>query len=384
MRPFYKNQKFKICGKWLVVFAFMLTAFFIYQSFLQKAYTAQVVSWIGYLKETDMEHAVFQTPGREAYEEGSRLMREAGYEETGKAFLRGNIVQYGRTFFCTAIFFICLAGAGLEFHFVGRREQELLLYVEQEKEAVYQKMQGQKEFVQKEREKMGTYMENLSHQLKTPLTGSLLCLENLLAVEENGRKKEKLEKCIRQLSWIKEMTIVLLRLAQIDAGKIWLRRKRENLTLLLENCIERIQILAEEKKITLTAGLKPECILSCDAFWMKEAVENVLKNAVEFTPQNGVIRVTLEQIGGHYEIRIFNSGEKLEEKDSEWMFERFYRRTGRETIGFGIGLHLAREIIRLHQGTLKVIDTEEDGTTFQFIIPQMIAKENSYETVRLD
>ncbi|XCP83704.1 HAMP domain-containing sensor histidine kinase [Roseburia hominis] len=331
-----------------------------------------------------MEHVVFFTPDEKAYEEGSRLMREAGYEETGKAYLRSSIVRHGRTFFCIAVLFVCLAGAGVELYLTKRKENELLLYVEQEKAAVYQKMQGQKEYIQKEKEKMGVYMENISHQLKTPLTGSLLCLENLLAVEENERKRDKLEKCIRQLSWMKEMTIVLLRLAQLDAGKIWLKRKRENLTFLLKDCIERIRILAEEKEITLTARFGQEYILSCDAFWIKEAVENVLKNAITFTPQNGVIRVTLEQDGRYYEIRIFNSGKKLDENDRESIFERFYQRTDKKENGFGIGLHLAREIIRLHQGTLKVIDTAEEGTTFQFRIPQLIAKEQSYEIVSQD
>ena len=68
MRPFQKNRIRNICVKWLAVFAFMLAAFFIYQQILGNAYEKQVVSWIGELKETDMEHAVFRSFDEEKYE----------------------------------------------------------------------------------------------------------------------------------------------------------------------------------------------------------------------------------------------------------------------------------------------------------------------------
>lgn len=292
MKSFQKNGIRNVSIKWLAVFVFMLTAFFIYQQILGNEYEKQVVSWIGELEENDIEHVVFHSFDEGKYESGSIQMQNAGYEETGKSYLRENIKTYGRFFYCITAFGICLVGAVIEVYRNEKREKEMIEYVEQEKARIYEQVQKEKSIVQNERKKMGTYMENISHQLKTPMAGMLLTLENMTEIEENQKKKEKLESCVKQLCWMKDMTIVLLRLAQIDAGKIWMKRKRENLASLIEKCIERIRILAEEKCICIHYEFEKECILSCDVFWIQEAIENVLKNAIEFTPQCGTVRVT--------------------------------------------------------------------------------------------
>ena len=302
-------------------------------------------------------------------------MQNAGYEETGKSYLRENIKTYGRFFYCINVFGICLVGAVIEVYRNEKREKEMIEYVEQEKARIYEQVQKEKSIVQNERKKMGTYMENISHQLKTPMAGMLLTLENMTEIEENQKKKEKLESCVKQLCWMKDMTIILLRLAQIDAGKIWMKRKRENLASLIEKCIERIRILAEEKCICIHYEFEKECILSCDVFWIQEAIENVLKNAIEFTPQCGTVRVLLRENRDNYVIQIFNSGKSLEETEREHIFDRFYQMEEGKSQGFGIGLNLSREIVNLHQGSLRVVDSQKEGTTFEFQLPKMVAKE---------
>ena len=375
MKSFQKNGIRNVSIKWLAVFVFMLTAFFIYQQILGNEYEKQVVSWIGELEENDIEHVVFHSFDEGKYESGSIQMQNAGYEETGKSYLRENIKTYGRFFYCINVFGICLVGAVIEVYRNEKREKEMIEYVEQEKARIYEQVQKEKSIVQNERKKMGTYMENISHQLKTPMAGMLLTLENMTEIEENQKKKEKLESCVKQLCWMKDMTIVLLRLAQIDAGKIWMKRKRENLASLIEKCIERIRILAEEKCICIHYEFEKECILSCDAFWIQEAIENVLKNAIEFTPQCGTVRVLLRENRDNYVIQIFNSGKSLEETEREHIFDRFYQMEEGKSQGFGIGLNLSREIVNLHQGSLRVVDSQKEGTTFEFQLPKMVAKE---------
>lgn len=377
MKQFRKNNKRKIFCKWLTIFTLVMAAFFVYQKFLGDAYEFQIISWIGCLQETKNERILFLSPDEKSYKAGSKIMKDAGYEETGKKYLRDNIQTNGRLFFFTVVLFLCASGTILEIYADKKRCKKIDLYIEEETVRNTSQIQKEKEFIQREKDKMGAYMENLSHQLKTPLTGTMLCLDNLLSVEDDLIKKEKQQCCIDQLGRINEMTVVLLRLAQIDAGKIWLKRKRENLSLLLENCVERISLFAEEKNIAIQTAIEKECILSCDAFWIKESIENVLKNAVEFTPVNGIIRVSLRQDKTFYEIRTFNSGKTLDQAQQEQIFERFYRLDDRQKIGFGIGLSLSREILHLHQGTLRVLDTDENGTTFQFLLPKMVAKDHS-------
>ena len=77
-----------------------------------------------------------------------------------------------------------------------------------------------------------------------------------------------------------DMTIVLLRFAQIDSGKIWMKRKKENLTGLIEECIDRTQPLAEEKGVGFEMDVLKECLLSCDGFWLKEAMEKKIRTII--------------------------------------------------------------------------------------------------------
>ena len=245
------------------------------------------------------------------------------------------------------------------------------------------KQAEEKEFLHRDRQKMGTYMENISHQLKTPIAGTLLNLEVLLVTEEDEKRYQKLEDCVKKVQWMSDMTIVLLRLAQIDSGKIWMKRKKENLTGLIEECIDRTQPLAEEKGVGFEMDVPKECLLSCDGFWLKEAMENVLKNAVEYADTGSLIQILLKEDTDYYKLYITNRGKRIEEEKRELIFDRFYQME--QGSGIGIGLHLAREIVTLHQGTLKVVDRSglEEATTFQFILPKMIAKDHAQEEINL-
>ena len=154
------------------------------------------------------------------------------------------------------------------------------LNAEQIREEERTRLQEEKDYVIKEREKMGAYMENIAHQMKTPTAGMMLGLEYLQDTEADEQRQRRLGQCINQLERMSDMTASLLRLAQIDSGKIWMKRKKENLTGLIEECIDREQPLAEEKGVGFEMDVPKECLLSCDGFWLKEAMENVLKNAV--------------------------------------------------------------------------------------------------------
>lgn len=378
MNQLQKKQIINLCVRWLAIYILIAAVFFLYQKQLSDSYEREVLSWIGRVQEgSDMQTAIFQSPDETSYLNGIKFLQNAGYKESGTSYLRKNIAGYGRITFLAGALFICAVGAVCDLYKNKRQAKELALLLEKERDSVYTQIQSEKEFVENERKKMGTYMENLSHQLKTPITGIMLHLEYLLDTENAPSKRERLDACIRQLSHISDITIVLLRLAQLDSGKIWMKRKRENLTRLMESCMERISFLSKEKNIEIHKKLTNDCILSCDGFWIKEAIWNVLKNAVELTPQDGIIRVTLTPKDHFYDIRIFNSGTKLEPKYHELIFERFYQIDSKKSGGFGIGLHLAREIAILHQGSLRVLDTGEDGTTFQFFLPKLIAKDHS-------
>ena len=382
MRSERKTEKWRIPGKWTLIFLLILLAFYGYQNILAENYERQVVSWIGQT-EKDRTVSAFTEPDEEAYQKGCEALKEAGYEETGKIWLEKRIRSYGIGVFVAAIGIICIVGLLTELHMEKRRKKALDNQLAEKDRELEAKLAEEKEFLHRDRQKMGTYMENISHQLKTPIAGTLLNLEVLLVTEEDEKRYQKLEDCVKKVQWMSDMTIVLLRLAQIDSGKIWMKRKKENLTGLIEECIDRTQPLAEEKGDGFEMEVPKECLLSCDGFWLKEAMENVLKNAVEYADTGSLIQILLKEDTDYYKLYITNRGKRIEEEKRELIFDRFYQME--QGSGIGIGLHLAREIVTLPQGTLKVVDRSglEGATTFQFILPKMIAKDHAQEEINL-
>lgn len=382
MRSERKTEKWRIPGKWTLIFLLILLAFYGYQNILAENYERQVVSWIGQT-EKDRTVSAFTEPDEEAYQKGCEALKEAGYEETGKIWLEKRIRSYGIGVFVAAIGIICIVGLLTELHMEKRRKKALDNQLAEKDRELEAKLAEEKEFLHRDRQKMGTYMENISHQLKTPIAGTLLNLEVLLVTEEDEKRYQKLEDCVKKVQWMSDMTIVLLRLAQIDSGKIWMKRKKENLTGLIEECIDRTQPLAEEKGVGFEMDVPKECLLSCDGFWLKEAMENVLKNAVEYADTGSLIQILLKEDTDYYKLYITNRGKRIEEEKRELIFDRFYQME--QGSGIEIGLHLAKEIVTLHQGTLKVVDRSglEEATTFQFILPKMIAKDHAQEEINL-
>lgn len=382
MRSERKTEKWRIPGKWTLIFLLILLAFYGYQNILAENYERQVVSWIGQT-EKDRTVSAFTEPDEEAYQKGCEALKEAGYEETGKLWLEKRIRSYGIGVFVAAIGIICIVGLLTELHMEKRRKKALDNQLAEKDRELEAKLAEEKEFLHRDRQKMGTYMENISHQLKTPIAGTLLNLEVLLVTEEDEKRYQKLEDCVKKVQWMSDMTIVLLRLAQIDSGKIWMKRKKENLTGLIEECIDRTQPLAEEKGVGFEMDVPKECLLSCDGFWLKEAMENVLKNAVEYADTGSLIQILLKEDTDYYKLYITNRGKRIEEEKRELIFDRFYQME--QGSGIGIVLHLAKEIVTLHQGTLKVVDRSglEEATTFQFILPKMIAKDHAQEEINL-
>ena len=382
MRSERKTEKWRIPGKWTLIFLLILLVFYGYQNILAENYERQVVSWIGQT-EKDRTVSAFTESDEEAYQKGCEALKEAGYEETGKIWLEKRIRSYGIGVFVAAIGIICIVGLLTELHMEKRRKKALDNQLEEKDRELEAKLAEEKEFLHRDRQKMGTYMENISHQLKTPIAGTLLNLEVLLVTEEDEKRYQKMEDCVKKVQWMSDMTIVLLRLAQIDSGKIWMKRKKENLTGLIEECIDRTQPLAEEKGVGFEMDVPKECLLSCDGFWLKEAMENVLKNAVEYADTGSLIQILLKEDTDYYKLYITNWGKRIEEEKRELIFDRFYQME--QGSGIGIGLHLAKEIVTLHQGTLKVVDRSglEEATTFQFILPKMIAKDHAQEEINL-
>ncbi len=209
-------------------------------------------------------------------------------------------------------------------------------------------------------------ISDVSHQIKTPLSALKMYQE----IMDNRRSDTEAissfsGKSLREIKRIEDVVYTLLKLAQLDAGIIQMQKTHENISALMQDVLERFEILAERERKTITLSGKTDVTLFCDALWISEALGNIVKNALEHTAAGGQIRIHWEQNALMTQIVIEDNGTGVHPEDLYNIFKRFYRsRFSQNTHGIGLGLPLAKTIIEIHGGTISVTSKLDVGTVF--------------------
>lgn len=216
------------------------------------------------------------------------------------------------------------------------------------------------------------FTADVAHELRTPLTvmkGRLEVTRRCLRTQvEYDQTLQKLEQEVDRLI---RLTNGLLLLAKLDQGQLPFARQPINLADLLEIIVEQVQPFAETKEITLLTELAPELWIRGDSDHLTSLFLNLLDNAVKYTPKSGVVRVW-SKIEADIQVLISNTGGGIAPEHLPHLFERFYRvEAARSQGGVGLGLAIAQEMIRLHEGTIEA--RSEAGTTI-FTVTLPLAK----------
>lgn len=221
----------------------------------------------------------------------------------------------------------------------------------------------------KEKEGMGELLENMAHQLKTPVSVAQLYLEVLLRKETDAVKRQKLEVCVARMEELTELITALLKEGKMQAGKIQMEKKEQYLDIAIEHAWNRVRILAEERDIQCQFFGEKEICFAYNLRWMTEAFENLLKNCILHGKACSVLEVWVQKRKGVLQIQIRQKGNHVTEEEKRHLFERFYcAKDSEHRGGSGIGLHLAKMIIAQHHGTISLENTEE-GVCFQICFP---------------
>ena len=173
------------------------------------------------------------------------------------------------------------------------------------------------------------------------------------------------EKSQREIKRMEDVIYTLLKLARLDAGIIQMEKTPENLSVLMQDVLERFETWAEREHKTVTLSGKEDVVLSCDALWVSEAIGNIIKNALEHTENGGHIGVKWSQSPLMTQIEITDDGKGIHPEDLYNIFKRFYRsRFSSDVHGIGLGLPLTKSIVEAHGGTISVTSSLGAGTTF--------------------
>ncbi len=218
------------------------------------------------------------------------------------------------------------------------------------------------------------FVSNVSHELKTPLSSVKVLSESIL-LQEDVPKEMYVEFLHDINSEVDRMTAIindLLTLVKLDQKEIPLNFKEIDLNDMMADIIKRLQPLADAKEISLQWDKLKEIRADVDEMKLSLAVSNLVDNAIKYTPEHGMVKVTLDADHQNVFISVADTGIGIPETEVNRIFERFYRvdkTRDRETGGTGLGLSITHSTIMMHNGSIKVNSKEEEGTTILVRIP---------------
>ena len=239
---------------------------------------------------------------------------------------------------------------------------------------LYEVMRENRERVAKDRADLQELISDISHQVKTPIANLQMVNATLLeqSVPEEKRQ-EFLQASSGQLDKLDFLMQAMIKTSRLETGVISLDRKTQLLYDTLAAALGGILLNAEKKNIHVSVDCPPDLALAHDRKWTGEALFNLLDNAVKYTPEGGTIRVSVESWELYVKIDIADSGKGIAENRQGMIFKRFYREEEVHDVdGIGIGLYLAREIVTMQGGYIKVTSAPGRGSAFSVFLPRKI------------
>ncbi len=223
------------------------------------------------------------------------------------------------------------------------------------------KNQNEKEL--KDKLYLKDFLSDISHQLKTPLT-SMYVINDILEREKDDKKrKEFLKKNKHQLERIEWLISSLLKMSLLESETVIFNKKNENIENLIKKSLEPINIKLDLKNIKVNIKGNKDTFHHVDFKWLCEALLNILKNALEYTPEGGIIDIYYEKNPLFLLIKIKDSGSGINKESLKHIFKRFYK-VNQNSDGVGIGLNMAEKIVKMHNGEI-VVTSNENGTIFE-------------------
>jgi len=217
------------------------------------------------------------------------------------------------------------------------------------------------------------FVADASHELRTPLTILRGELESLaedarLGSEWRDRAAILLEEAVR-LSKIVEQ---LFALSRLDAGEAQTDWSRFDLAELARTTAEQMNLLAEDKNISITCDARQSLSVEGDRVRLKQVVVNLLDNAIKYTPGKGTIHLRVKAVNGHAVLEVEDNGVGIPPKALPHVFERFYRvdptRAG-DADGAGLGLSIVKSICTAHGAEVEAISVPSTGSCFRVKLP---------------
>jgi len=227
------------------------------------------------------------------------------------------------------------------------------------------------EQVEKTREE---FVSNVSHELKTPLTAIKVLSESILSQESvpEAVSREFMQDISSEVDRMVTITNDLLALVKVDQREQSLNLASTDINVLVEDILKRLSPIAEQKKVVLLYEQGRTAVTMADEIKLALAISNIVENGIKYTPKGGTVKVIVDCDHQNAFITIQDTGIGIPEEEQDKIFNRFYRvdkTRDRDTGGTGLGLAISRSTILLHNGSIKLTSSPEEGSVFVLRIP---------------
>ncbi|MEO1098713.1 MAG: ATP-binding protein, partial [Bacteroidota bacterium] len=218
---------------------------------------------------------------------------------------------------------------------------------------------------------------NVSHDLRTPLAVIHGYIETLMikrtSLSEEDREKY-LKIILESTEKLKKLVEELFELSKLEAKQVTPKKEPFFIQELINDLIQKFEILASEKKIKLkTSTLPNKALVKADISLIERVLQNLIDNALKFTPHYGEISIDIDHTDQFVEIKVSDNGPGIPKEQIPFIFDRYHigdKRISLDNNNTGLGLAIVKKILEIHNVTIKLSSKLNNGTTFSFQLPQ--------------
>lgn len=244
-------------------------------------------------------------------------------------------------------------------------------------EEMDQRIQSQMQEIERMEGLRNELISNISHDLRTPIASLQGYLDTLTLKEDvlsHQERDEYLKIALNQAERLGKLVDELFEITKLENFAIEPQMERFRLAELVQDIVQGFQLRARQQGVAIEAELNPDLPpVYVDVRLMERALENLIDNALRFTPEGGTVRVVLQETPYHFSVRVQDTGSGIAPEDLPHIFDRYYQarfHSGKTSrTGAGLGLAITRRIVELHQSELEVESTLGKGSTFSFSLP---------------
>jgi len=209
-------------------------------------------------------------------------------------------------------------------------------------------------------------LQDISHQLKTPLTSINIMLDNIIDNPDMDIeiRQDFIKQIKREINNIAFLVGSLLKLSKFEANTITFNREELSVKKIINETVKNVSNLSDLKNVNIEIHDKCKNTIKCDYKWQVEALTNILKNAIEYSYEGDKVIVDCEDNNIYTQIKIKDYGKGMDDEDTLNIFKRFYKGKEANKDSVGIGLSLSKTIIEKDKGVVTVESKKDRGTTF--------------------